>query len=144
MSGSMVTVEPEVEQALATIPAESLPSLPLFDTSTHPGIAYAYAKRANQVRVRAASLSWGSKGARVVSISPGVIATPMGRQELEGASGEHMRQLIDASGTGRIGTPDDVAAAVEFLVSPAASFITGVDLLVDGGAVAAMRYGARG
>jgi NAD(P)-dependent dehydrogenase (short-subunit alcohol dehydrogenase family) len=64
----------------------------------------------------------------------------MGRAELAGPFGDVMRAMIERSGTGRIGTPDDVAAAVEFLVSPAASFITGTDLLVDGGVVAAMRY----
>lgn len=51
-----------------------------------------------------------------------------------------MRAMIERSGTGRIGTPDDIAVVVEFLVSPAASFVTGTDLLVDGGVVAAMRY----
>jgi len=51
-----------------------------------------------------------------------------------------MRGMIAASGTGRIGTPDDIAGAVEFLISPQASFITGTDLLVDGGVVASLRY----
>jgi NAD(P)-dependent dehydrogenase (short-subunit alcohol dehydrogenase family) len=106
-----------------------------------PGSAYGIAKRANHVRVAAASVAWGRRGGRVVSISPGIVATPMGEAELAGPFGDVMRSMIDGSGTRRIGTPDDIAAAVEFLVSPAASFITGTDLLVDGGVVAAMFYG---
>src|SRR5262249_41677785 len=102
--------------------------------------AYGIAKRANQVRVEAASVVWGRRGGRVVSLSPGIIATPMGNAELAGPFGDVMRAMIDQSGTGRIGTPDDIATVVEFLVSPGASFITGTDLLVDGGVVAAMRY----
>jgi NAD(P)-dependent dehydrogenase (short-subunit alcohol dehydrogenase family) len=106
-----------------------------------PGLAYAFAKRAVSILVAAASVPWGRRGARVNAISPGVIATPMGRAELDSANGEFMRMLVDASGTGRYGTPDDIAAVAEFLLSPAASFVTGTDLLVDGGAVAALRSG---
>jgi NAD(P)-dependent dehydrogenase (short-subunit alcohol dehydrogenase family) len=91
------------------------------------------------VRVRAAALRWGRRGARLNAISPGVIATSMGRAELDGPSGSFMRTMVDGSGSARLGTADDIAAAVEFLLSPRASFITGVDLLVDGGVVAAMR-----
>ncbi len=83
----------------------------------------------------------GGKGGRVVSVSPGIITTPTAQKELGGPSREMMLNMIDSSATGRIGTPDDIVAAVEFLVSPASSFITGTDLLVDGGTVAAWRYG---
>jgi NAD(P)-dependent dehydrogenase (short-subunit alcohol dehydrogenase family) len=75
-----------------------------------------------------------------VSISPGVIATPMGRSELAGPFGDGMRDMVERSGCGRLGTPDDIAAAVEFLTSSAASYITGIDLLVDGGTVAALHF----
>jgi NAD(P)-dependent dehydrogenase (short-subunit alcohol dehydrogenase family) len=68
----------------------------------------------------------------------------MGRAELAGDSGDFMRQLVAASGTGRLGTPDDIAAAADFLAGPQSSFITGIDLLVDGGAVAALLSGALG
>jgi len=141
MAGAMATLPPEVERALAATPTDQLASLPVLDPQKlDRGAAYSIAKRANQLRVQWASLAWGRKGARVVSVSPGIISTPMGQEELSGPSGDMIRAMIAASGTGRIGTPDDIAAAVEFLVSPAASFITGTDLLVDGGAIAGMRY----
>jgi NAD(P)-dependent dehydrogenase (short-subunit alcohol dehydrogenase family) len=139
MAGTMTTLAPDVLKLLALTPTDELAALPVLAVeSMIPGIAYGVAKRANHVRVQAASIPWGRRGGRVLSISPGVISTPMGQAELDGPFGEHMRGMIAMSGTGRIGTPDDIAAAVEFLVSPAASFITGTDLLVDGGVIAAM------
>jgi NAD(P)-dependent dehydrogenase (short-subunit alcohol dehydrogenase family) len=139
MAGTMTALAPDVLRLLAVTPTDELHALPVLDPeSMVPGIAYGVAKRANHMRVQAASIPWGRRGGRVVSISPGVISTPMGQAELAGPFGDHMRGMIAMSGTGRIGTPDDIAAAVEFLVSPAASFITGTDLLVDGGVIAAL------
>lgn len=141
MAGTMAALDPQALALLATTPSDGLAALPLLDPAKlDSGSAYGLAKRANQVRVEAASVRWGRRGGRVVSLSPGIIATPMGRAELAGPFGEVMRGMIESSGTGRVGTADDIAAAVEFLVSPAASFITGTDLLVDGGVVAALRY----
>jgi NAD(P)-dependent dehydrogenase (short-subunit alcohol dehydrogenase family) len=141
MAGTMTTLTPDQLADLATAPTGRLAGLALLDPADlDPGTAYGIAKRANQVRVEAASVAWGRRGGRLVSISPGVIATPMGQAELAGPFGAVMRSMIDASGTRRVGTPDDIAAVVEFLVSPAASFVTGADLLVDGGVVAAMRH----
>lgn len=141
MAGAMVPQPPEVERALALTPTAELAALPVLDPNgLVPELAYPLAKRANQLRVEAAATAYGRRGARVVSVSPGVISTPMGQAELEGPSGEVMRGLVQASGTGRLGTPDDIAGVVAFLVSPTASFITGTDVLVDGGAVAAMRW----
>jgi NAD(P)-dependent dehydrogenase (short-subunit alcohol dehydrogenase family) len=133
----------DVEHQLATVPADELLGLPACGPAaiTSSEAAYPFAKRANQLRVAAAASQWGRRGARINSISPGVIATAMGRQELAGPSGDGMRAMVSASGVRRVGTPDDIAAATEFLLSPAASFITGVDLLVDGGVVAAVRTG---
>lgn len=143
MAGSMFTLSPEAEQALAATPTAHLSGLPLLDAgSLDSGSAYAIAKRANQLRVQAAATAYGRKGARVLSISPGVIATPMGRAELDGPTGQIMRSMVESSATGRLGTPDDIADAVAFLAGPGASFITGTDLLVDGGVVAATRYGS--
>jgi NAD(P)-dependent dehydrogenase (short-subunit alcohol dehydrogenase family) len=139
MAGTMTTLPPDVLRLLAVTPTDELDALAVLDPETmNPGVAYGVAKRANHARVQAASVPWGRRGGRVVSISPGVISTPMGQAELAGPFGDGMRHMIEMSGTGRIGTPDDIAAAVEFLASPAASFITGTDLLVDGGVVAAL------
>ncbi|NLU83247.1 SDR family oxidoreductase [Rhodococcus sp. HNM0569] len=125
------------QRALADTPSDELLALPfLADVADNPGYAYSVAKRANHLRVRAQSVVWGARGARVNSISPGVIATPMGQQELGGEHGESMRAMIASSGTGRVGTPSDIAAAAAFLLGPEASFVTGADLLVDGGVVA--------
>lgn len=132
----------EVEAAFSATPTEELPGLPIFAAIGDAGQAYTVAKRANHLRVAAASLTWGRRGARINSISPGVIATPMGQAELAGESGAQMRAMIEASGTGRVGTPADIAAAASFLLGPEASFITGTDLTVDGGVVAAVRNGA--
>ena len=144
MAGTMTTLDDETLRLLATTPTDALAALPVLDPGVmDSGTAYGIAKRANQVRVEAASVAWGRRGGRVVSLSPGVIATAMGHAELSGPFGDVMRDMIDRSGTGRVGTPDDIAAAVEFLVSPAASFVTGIDLRVDGGVVAALRDGRR-
>jgi NAD(P)-dependent dehydrogenase (short-subunit alcohol dehydrogenase family) len=144
MAGHMTApLAAEQEAALARTPAGELLQLPFAspDVVTDPGLAYGLAKRANHLRVQSASIAWGERGARINSISPGVISTPMGQQELESASGQVMRAMIEASATGRLGTPDDIAAATAFLLGPESSFITGTDLLVDGGVVAALRSG---
>ncbi|WP_404816542.1 SDR family oxidoreductase [Streptomyces thermolineatus] len=114
----------------------------LPDALPHSGAAYTFAKRANHLRVQAASLTRGARGARVSTISPGVVSTPMGRADPAGESGVPMRALIESSSTGRNDAPNDIAEATAFLLSPAASFITGTDLLVDGGVIAATRSAA--
>lgn len=136
-------IEPADEQQLARAPATSLAGMASVEAlaAADSGLAYAFAKRANLLRVRAASVPWGRRGARINSISPGVISTPMGQAELGGPVGEMMRSMIAASGTRRVGTPDDIAAAVEFLLGPQSAFITGTDLLVDGGVVGASMAG---
>jgi NAD(P)-dependent dehydrogenase (short-subunit alcohol dehydrogenase family) len=140
MAGTFATLDDETCRVLATTPTDQLRALPVLDPAAmDAGTAYAVAKRANQLRVQAASVAWGRRGGRVVSISPGIVATPMGASELAGPSGDFMRTMIEMSGTERIGTPEDIAAVVEFVAGPAASFITGTDLLVDGGVVAALR-----
>jgi NAD(P)-dependent dehydrogenase (short-subunit alcohol dehydrogenase family) len=137
----MPAIDPEVERQLATAPAEELLSLDACSNITSSQMAYPLAKRANQIRVAAAARAWGERGARINSISPGVISTAMGRLELDSDSGTLMRAMVDNSGLRRLGTPEDIAAATEFLLGPAASFVTGTDLLVDGGVVAAIRTG---
>jgi NAD(P)-dependent dehydrogenase (short-subunit alcohol dehydrogenase family) len=132
-------IDPDTEFQLATTPTEELLALPVNDPNRFnvPGEAYAHAKRVNQLRVAMAATEWGRRGARINSISPGIISTSMGRQELAGGSGGAMRAMIDGSGTQRPGTADDIAGVVDFLLSPAANFVTGTDILVDGGVTAA-------
>lgn len=144
MAGHMVPVAPELEAKLAATATSELLDLAELqpDVLSNAGAAYGISKRGNVVRVRTASLAWGARGARVNAISPGVISTPMGAAELAGPSGQMMRGMIAGSGTGRVGTPDDIASAIAFLTGPDSTFITGTDLLVDGGVVASIKTGA--
>lgn len=96
-----------------------------------PEIAYSISKRGVMLYCEAAAPDWGARGGRIVTISPGMIDTPMG--QLEFAGQPLMKQMLDMTPIKRWGRPDDIAAAVEFLVSPEASFITGTDLRIDGG-----------
>jgi NAD(P)-dependent dehydrogenase (short-subunit alcohol dehydrogenase family) len=142
MAGHMQPpLDPAVVQQLASAPAEELLGLEACSTITSSQMAYPFAKRANQIRVAAAAASWGERGARINCISPGVISTAMGRLELSSESGTLMRAMVDNSGLRRMGTPEDIAAATEFLLGPSAAFITGTDLLVDGGVIAAIQSG---
>jgi NAD(P)-dependent dehydrogenase (short-subunit alcohol dehydrogenase family) len=140
MAGTLAPLDPDLERRLTDSATADLLFLPELSAEaiTDPGTAYSLAKRANQLRVRSGAVTWGRRGARVNSISPGIISTPMGNAELAGPNGEFMRGMIAGSPAGRVGTAHDIASAVEFLVGPAASFITGTDLLVDGGVVASL------
>jgi len=140
MAGRLYPLDPDLEGRLATTPTSDLLNLPELSEGSiaDQGSAYGIAKRANQIRVRAASVAWGRHQARVNSISPGIISTPMGAAELAGSSGPQMQAMLAGSPAGRIGTPSDIAAAVEFLTGPNSTFITGTDLLVDGGVVAVL------
>ncbi len=144
MAGYMPPPLPrEQEEALARTPADELLALPMLSASAVPnsGVAYGLSKRANHLRVQAAALTWGERGARVNAISPGIISTPMALQEMSGPGGPIYRQMIETSASGRMGTPDDVASVAAFLLGPESSFVTGTDLLVDGGVIAALRAG---
>lgn len=136
----------DVAHGLATMPAGELYDFNLAhnDFARHPTSAYATAKAANILRVRAAAASWGRRRGRVNSISPGVIATPMGRAELSSENGAAMAELIDDAALRRAGTPDEIASVAAFLLGPDSSYITGTDILVDGGVVAAADPTTRG
>lgn len=139
MAGHLIApLTADQEHALAHTPAAELSSLEFLRTVLEPAHAYSIAKRGNHIRVRAASGAWGRRKARINSISPGIISTPMGQQELASPQGDRMRTMLAASPAGRVGTPDDIAAAAEFLLGPASTYISGTDLLVDGGVVAAL------
>lgn len=133
----------EQNKALATTPADELLALPMLqaDQVTDPLNAYQISKRGNSLRVMAEAVRWGKRGARVNTISPGIIFTPLARDELSGPRGEGYRRMIDVSAAGRGGTPDEVGAVGALLTGPEGTFITGSDFLMDGGVTAAYWYG---
>ncbi len=129
---------PEQEHALAHTPTDELLTLPFLDPEAMGGAAYGYAKRGNHLRVQSQSLAWGQRRARINAISPGIIITPLARDEMSGPGAANYQKMIETSASGRVGTPDEVAAAAAFLLGPEAEFITGSDLLMDGGVIAAL------
>jgi NAD(P)-dependent dehydrogenase (short-subunit alcohol dehydrogenase family) len=139
MAGHMAGLPPEQEAALASAATEDLIATVGPVDHLAFGGTYSLAKRVNQLRVERFAGLWGAQGGRVVSISPGIISTPMGRQELEEGSTEQMEGLLSISPVPRFGTAEDIAAAVDWLAGPAASFVSGCDLRVDGGVTAALR-----
>lgn len=144
MAGHMMpALTPEQDHALAYTPADELLNLPFLQADAIPNtlVAYMMAKRANHLRVQAAAMSWGDKGARVNSISPGVIVTPLAQHELNSEIGDIYREMIEASPVKRMAPPEEIAITASFLLGPDAGFITGSDLLIDGGVIAAMRAG---
>ena len=134
---------PEQNKALATTPVEELLALPMLqaDQVSDPLHAYQISKRGNSLRVMAEAVRWGKRGARVNTISPGIIFTPLARDELSGPRGEGYQRMIDLSAAGRGGTPDEVGSVAALLMGPEGTFITGSDFLMDGGVTAAYWYG---
>jgi NAD(P)-dependent dehydrogenase (short-subunit alcohol dehydrogenase family) len=133
----------EQNAALATTPTDELLALPMLQPDQMKDSLHAYqiSKRGNSLRVMAEAVRWGKRGARVNTISPGIIFTPLARDELSGPRGEGYRRMIEASAAGRGGTPDEVGAVGALLMGPDGGFITGSDFLMDGGVTAAYWYG---
>jgi NAD(P)-dependent dehydrogenase (short-subunit alcohol dehydrogenase family) len=137
----MAPLTAEQEHALAYTPADELAELPFLgpDAVTSSGYAYALSKRANHLRVQGAAVTWGDRGARVNSISPGIILTPLAKDEMSGPGAAGYQAMIANSAAGRVGTTDEIATAAQFMLE--AGFLTGADLLIDGGVIAALRAG---
>ncbi|WP_125115582.1 SDR family oxidoreductase [Agathobaculum sp. Marseille-P7918] len=139
----MKQLTPEEDEQLACTPAEELLALPLLQPENIRDTLHAYqlAKRCNEKRVMAESVKWGAKGARINSISPGIIVTPLAIDEFNGPRGEFYKNMFAKCPAGRPGTADEVANAAELLMSHKGDFITGADFLIDGGATASYFYG---
>ena len=133
----------EQNKALATTPVEELLDLPFLQPDQVRDSLHAYqlAKRGNSLRVMAQAVRWGTRGARLNAISPGIIITPLANDELNGPRGTGYRRMIEVSAAGRAGTPDEVATLAALLMGPDGAFITGSDFLIDGGVTAAYWYG---
>ena len=139
----MAQLTPEEDEQLAITPAEDLLKLPLLQPENIRDTLHAYqlAKRCNEKRVMAESVKWGEKGARINSISPGIIVTPLAIDEFNGPRGDFYKNMFAKCPAGRPGTADEVANVAELLMSDKGTFITGADFLIDGGATASYFYG---
>jgi NAD(P)-dependent dehydrogenase (short-subunit alcohol dehydrogenase family) len=136
-------LSPEQNKALAITPVDELLTLPMLqpDQVTDPLHAYQISKRGNSLRVMAEAGRWGKRGARVNTISPGIIITPLAKDELSGPRGAGYRRMIELCPVGRAGTPDEVGNVGALLMGPEGAFITGSDFLMDGGVTASYWYG---
>ena len=133
----------EQNAALATTPVEDLLGLPFLQPGQVKDSLHAYqlAKRGNALRVMAEAVRWGKRGARINTISPGIIITPLANDELKGPRGDGYRRMLEISAAGRAGTPDEVGNVAALLMGADGAFITGSDILMDGGVTAAYWYG---
>ncbi|KAH6619347.1 hypothetical protein B0J18DRAFT_411653 [Chaetomium sp. MPI-SDFR-AT-0129] len=136
---------PELIDHLAHAPRDKLlttPSLLALEEGQGPNVytdstvAYQLSKRANYLRVQASVRSWGARGARINTVSPGVVLTALIRLEMA-AFGDAVKNMIETQPVPRGGTSNDIAGVVAFLAGPDASYITGSDIVVDGGFMAA-------
>lgn len=139
----MKQLTPEEDEQLACTPTDKLLELPLLQPENIRDTLHAYqlAKRCNEKRVMAESVRWGAKGARINSISPGIIVTPLAIDEFNGPRGDFYKNMFAKCPAGRPGTADEVANVAELLMSHKGAFITGADVLIDGGATASYFYG---
>lgn len=139
----MPALTAEEDALLATTPTEELLALDLLQPKNIRDTLHAYqmAKRCNVKRVMAEAVKWGERGARINSISPGIIVTPLAIDEFNGKRGDFYKNMFAKCPAGRPGTADEVANVAELLMSDKGAFITGSDFLIDGGATASYFYG---
>ena len=139
----MPQLTPEEDMYLACTPTEELLKLDMLKSENIRDTLHAYqlAKRCNEKRVMSESVKWGSRGARINSISPGIIVTPLAIDEFNGPRGDFYKNMFAKCPAGRPGTADEVANVAELLMSDKGAFITGSDFLIDGGATASYFYG---
>lgn len=132
------------DEQLATTSTEKLLSLDILKPKNIRDTLHAYqmAKRCNIKRVMAEAVKWGERGARINSISPGIIVTPLAIDEFNGVRGEFYKNMFAKCPAGRPGTADEIANVAELLMDNRGAFITGADFLIDGGATASYFYGA--
>ena len=135
----------ETDELLACTPTERLLDLEVLQPQHINDTLHAYqlAKRCNVKRVMSEAVKWGRRGARINSISPGIIVTPLALDEFNGVRGEFYKKMFAQCPAHRPGTADEVANVAELLMSNRGAFITGADFLVDGGATAAYFYGQK-
>jgi NAD(P)-dependent dehydrogenase (short-subunit alcohol dehydrogenase family) len=139
----MPALSAEVDEQLACTPTEELLKLEVLQPENIKDTLHAYqmAKRCNEKRVMAESIKWGARGARINSISPGIIVTPLAIDEFNGPRGDFYKNMFAKCPARRPGTADEIANVAELLMSPQGAFITGADFLIDGGATASYFYG---
>lgn len=137
----MPALSAEEDALLATAPAEDLLGLDLLKGVKDTLHAYQMSKRCNSLRVRGAAITWAERGARINAISPGIIVTPLAQDELQGERAAFYHAMLQEMPAGRAGTPDEVAALAAHIMGPEGRFITGSDVLIDGGATANFFYG---
>ena len=139
----MPALTPGEDEQLACTPTEELLNLEFLQPENIRDTLHAYqlAKRCNEKRVMAEAVKWGEKGARINSISPGIIVTPLALDEFNGPRGDFYKNMFAKCPAGRPGTADEVANVAELLMSDKGAFITGADFLIDGGATASYFYG---
>ncbi len=139
----MPALTAEIDEQLATTPTEDLLKLDVLQAENIRDTLHAYqmAKRCNVKRVMAEAVKWGKNGARINSISPGIVVTPLAIDEFNGPRGDFYKNMFENCPAGRPGTADEIANVAELLMSDKGAFITGADFLVDGGATASFYYG---
>lgn len=139
----MPALTPQQDEQLACTPTEELLKLPMLQSENISDTLHAYqiAKRCNEKRVMAESVKWGERGARLNSISPGIVVTPLAIDEFNGPRGDFYKNMFAKCPAGRPATADEIANVAELLMSDKGAFITGADFLIDGGATASYFYG---